>query len=136
MTTPVQAPANGKRKPLMIGLALAFGIAGIAYGIYWSTTGRYYIDTDNAYVAGNVVQVTPQTAGTIVSIDADDTDYVAAGQPLATLDRADAELALENAEAQLGETVREVRTLFVNDNTLRANIAVRESDLARAKQDL
>jgi membrane fusion protein (multidrug efflux system) len=138
MTTNTQtvSPNTGKRKPLMIALGLIFGLAGAAYAVYWASHGRYDIDTDNAYVAGNVVQVTPQTAGTIVSIGADDTDYVQAGQPLVTLDRADAELALEAAEAQLADTVRQVRTLFANDGTLRATVALRETDLARARQDL
>ncbi|QNM95660.1 HlyD family secretion protein [Chitinimonas koreensis] len=140
MTTPTQtqAPAaeNGRRKPLLLALAGAFGLAAVAYGVYWYSHGRYYVETDNAYVAGNVVQVTPQTAGTIVAIAADDTDFVEAGQPLVVLDAADAQLALETAEVQLGQTVRETRTLYANDGTLRATVTLREADLARAKQDL
>ncbi|GAB3245442.1 HlyD family secretion protein [Chitinimonas naiadis] len=140
MTTPTQSPAqeqsNGKRKPLMLAVAGVFGIAAIAYGIYWYGHARYFVETDNAYVAGNVVQVTPQAAGTIISIGADDTDFVQAGQPLVVLDSADSQLALETAQTQLGQTLREVRTLFANDGSLRAAITLRESDLSKAKDDL
>ena len=97
--------------------------------------GRYYESTDNAYVAGNLVQVTPQVAGTVISIGADDTDRVKAGQTLVRLDAADAQVALEQAEAQLAQAVRESRTLYANNNTLEAGIAVRQSELVRAEED-
>ncbi len=53
----------------------------------------------------------------MVSVNADDTDFVKAGQTLVTLDRADAEVALEQAQAALAQTVREVRTLYVTNTT-------------------
>ncbi|MBV8464604.1 MAG: efflux RND transporter periplasmic adaptor subunit [Burkholderiales bacterium] len=138
MTTPATNATgpNGQRRRLMLALLTVFGVAAIGYGAYWNTVVRFHVDTDNAYVAGNIVQVTPQTAGTIVTVNADDTDFVEAGQPLIKLDRADAELAVETADAQLGQTVREVRTLFANDGTLRATVGLRETDLNRAKEDL
>jgi membrane fusion protein, multidrug efflux system len=96
---------------------------------------NHYESTDNAYVQGNVVQLTPQIGGTVVAINADDTDHVKAGQLLVKLDPADAQVALDQAEAQLAQTVREVRTLYANNSTLRAQIALREADVARAKSD-
>ena len=47
--------------------------------------------------------------------------------------QADAKVALDQAEAQLAKTVREVRTLFANNATLTAQIRLREADLARAQ---
>jgi membrane fusion protein (multidrug efflux system) len=61
---------------------------------------------------------------------------VQTGSPLIELDHSDARVALDQAEAQLAQTVREVRTLFVNNNTFAANIASRTADLARARSDL
>jgi membrane fusion protein (multidrug efflux system) len=83
-----------------------------------------------------VVQITSQVGGTVVSILADDTDVVRAGQLLVKLDPADARVALEQAQAQLAQAVREVRTLFANNGTLSAQIQLREADLARAQADL
>ena len=84
----------------------------------------------------NVVQVTPQVSGTVVAINADDTDFVKAGQSLVKLDPADAQVALDQAEAQLAQTVREVRTMYVNNGSLKAQIAAREADAARAQSDV
>jgi membrane fusion protein (multidrug efflux system) len=111
-------------------------LAGLVYGAYWAFVLDHYESTDNAYVQGNVVQLTPQVAGTVVSIAADDTDYVRAGQLLVRLDPADAKVALDQAEAQLAQAVRETRTLFVNNGTLKAQIAAREADLTRARADV
>jgi membrane fusion protein (multidrug efflux system) len=71
----------------------------------------------------------------VVSISADDTDRVKAGQVLVRLDAADAQVALDQAEAQLAQAVRESRTLYANNSTLEAGIAVRQSELTRAEED-
>ncbi|MBY4898075.1 HlyD family efflux transporter periplasmic adaptor subunit [Cupriavidus sp. AU9028] len=133
---PAPAAGNGKRKRLLLALTAAVVVAGLAYGGYWGAYARYFESTDDAYVAGNVVQVTPLTSGTVVAISADDTQLVTAGQPLIQLDRADSQVALEQAEAQLAQAVREVRTLFVNNGSLAATVAVREADVARAREDV
>ena len=129
-------PANPKRKPALTAVAAVVVVAGIAYGAYWALVLNHFESTDNAYVQGNVVQLTPQVGGTVVAINADDTDHVKAGQLLVQLDPADAQVALDQAEAQLAQAVREVRTLFANNSTLKAQIALREADAARSQSDL
>ena len=120
----------------MLGVAAVALLGGIAYGAYWAVVLRHFETTDNAYVQGNVVQITPQIAGTVVAIGADDTDAVKAGQLLVRLDDADARVALAQAEAQLAQAVRQTRTLFVSNGTYRAQIAARQADFARARADL
>ena len=139
MTTPTtdSAPAgNPARKKALTAVAAAVAVAGIAYGAYWALVLNHFERTDNAYVQGNVVQLTPQVSGTVVAIGADDTDHVKAGQSLVKLDPADAQVALDQAEAQLAQAVREVRTLFANNGTLKAQIAARAADLARTQSDV
>ncbi|MDP9045373.1 MAG: HlyD family efflux transporter periplasmic adaptor subunit [Pseudomonadota bacterium] len=126
---------HSNRKKALTGVAALVVLGGIAYGAYWALVLNHYESTDNAYVQGNVVQLTPQVGGTVVAINADDTDHVKAGQLLVKLDPADAQVALDQAEAQLAQTVREVRTLYANNSTLKAQIALREADLARARSD-
>ena len=82
------------------------------------------------------MQVTPQVSGTVVAIHADDTELVEAGKPLVDLDHSDAKVALDQAEAQLAQTVREVRTLFVNNGALNAAVTQRVADVAKARDDL
>jgi membrane fusion protein (multidrug efflux system) len=127
---------NPARKRALLGVVALVALAGLAYGVYYALVLNHYESTDNAYVQGNVVQLTPQVGGTVVAIDADDTDFVKAGQLLVKLDPADARVALDQAEAQLGQTVREARTLFVNNGAWQAQIASREADLARARSEV
>jgi len=136
MTTEKDSNRRSKRVMWLSIFGGAFLLIGAAYTAYWSSVLRFRQETDDAYVNGNVVQITPQISGTVVSIGADDTQFVKAGQPLVRLDQADARVALDQAEAQLAKTVREVRTMFATSGQLRASVAVRQSDLAMAQKDL
>ncbi|KIG09193.1 HlyD family secretion protein [Caballeronia concitans] len=133
---PAPKQSNAKRRRLMTLIVLVIIIAAIAYGLYYFLVARFHEDTDDAYVNGNVVQITPQVVGTVVSVNADDTQTVKAGDPLVALDPADSKVALDQAEANLAQTVRQVRTFFVNNNQYEAQIALRKSDLSRAQDDL
>jgi membrane fusion protein (multidrug efflux system) len=134
--TPKVAPGNRKRWLWLSIFGGAFLVIGAAYSLYWANVLRYRQSTDDAYVNGNVVQITPQISGTVVSIGADDTQFVKAGQPLVRLDQADAKVAMDQSEAQLAKTVREVRNLFATSAQLRAAVELRRSDLAMAQKDL
>jgi len=131
-----QQPSHPRRKLWLAVTAAAFAAAAFAYGAYWAIELRYIESTDDAYVGGNVVQITPQVEGTVVAIGADDTNFVKAGQTLVQLDRADAGVALDQADAQLAKAVREVRALFAASAQLQANLEMRQSDLAMANEDL
>ena len=112
-----------------------FLIISAAYGVYWDRDLRYSVYTDDAYVSGNVVQITPRIAGTVVAIGADNTQFVKAGQTLVRLDPEDAKVTLQESEAQLAKTVRQVRNLFATTSELQANVQVRRTDLAKAQSD-
>ncbi|MCK9688600.1 HlyD family efflux transporter periplasmic adaptor subunit [Scleromatobacter humisilvae] len=135
---PVTTPpaGNPKRRTALTAIAVAVLVIGGGYGIYYWMTGRHSESTDNAYVQANVVQITAQAGGTVTAINADDTDFVKAGQLLVKLDPADARVALDQAEAALASTVRETRILFANNSTLQAQIDARAADATRAKADL
>ncbi len=125
-----------KRRLLLIGVLSVFILAGAGFTLWWLLHGQYHETTDDAYVSGNLVQITPQVAGTVLAIRADDTDYVKSGNTLVELDKADAQTVLAQAEAQLAKTVRSVRTLRATSTEAEANVALRRSDLRKAEQDL
>jgi membrane fusion protein (multidrug efflux system) len=129
------AEKAGSKKPLII-LATLFITVGIVYAVYHLLIGQYHVTTDNAYVGGNLVQITPQVPGTVTQIAADDTDLVQAGQLLVKLDSADSQVALAQAEADLASAVRGVRTRFSNSAGLDAQVAARQADVARAQSAL
>ena len=137
-TSPNATPpaASGKRKLWLALLGIGVVIGSAAYGAYYITYGQYHESTDDAYVNGNLVELTPQVTGTVNAVNTDDTQIVKVGDPVVTLDPADSRIALLNAEAALGQAVRNVSTLYVNNDYYAANVAQRESDLARAKDDL
>src|SRR6266480_509548 len=129
-------PLRNTRKRWLLLVAGSFTLIGIVYGVYWALALRYVQSTDDAYVSGNVVQITPQISGTVIAIGADDTQFVKAGQTLVQLDQADARIALDEADAQLARTVREVRNLFATTAQLQATVSMRQSDLVKANDDL
>ncbi|MCP3717328.1 HlyD family efflux transporter periplasmic adaptor subunit [Paraburkholderia sp. CNPSo 3281] len=131
-----QPASSGKRKLWLALLGIGTVVAGAAYGSYYFTVGQYHESTDDAYVNGNLVLLTPQVTGTVNAVNTDDTQIVKVGEPVVTLDPADSRITLLKAEAALGQAVRKVSTLYVNNDYYAANIAQRESDLVRAKQDL
>jgi membrane fusion protein (multidrug efflux system) len=136
ISDPTLSVPNTRRRRALLALA-GIAIVAVAAGIaWWAIEGRYHESTDDAYVAGDVIQITPQLAGTVRAIHVADTDMVKAGAPLVDLDPADARVALDQAEAALAQAVREVRTLYATNASLGAVVAQREADVAKAKDDL
>ena len=123
---PAPSSARRTRRAGLLGLGAAVVLGAIGYGAYWFLDGRYYESTDDAYVDGDVVQITSEVPGTVLSLNVDDTQRVTAGQPLLELDPADAKIAVANAEADLARAVRQVRGLFAQSKELRAQIDQRE----------
>ncbi|GAB3113072.1 HlyD family efflux transporter periplasmic adaptor subunit [Aestuariicella hydrocarbonica] len=124
-----------RRRQLLIASGI-FALIGTLWFAHWTLVSRFQEETEDAYVQGNIIQVTPQTAGTVVAIYADDTDRVRAGQPLVKLDDTDAQVALAQAEAELAQSVRRVRSLFTSNDALLAQIDLQETALTRARADL
>ena len=131
-----RTPAQGKRRRALLVLLAIVVVAGIAWLAYYLLVARWHQDTDDAYVQGNIVSITAQTPGTVVSINADDGMRVKAGQVLVQLDPNDAQVALEQAEANLAATVRQVRGLFSSVDSAQADIAAREVALQQARADV
>ncbi len=127
--------SNPKRKRWLLILLAVVILAGLASVAWEVVYGRWHEDTDDAYVNGNVVQITPQITGTVVSIGADDGDLVQKGQVLVKFDPSDADIALQQAEANLARTVRQVRGLFSNVDGYKADVATKKVALAKAEAD-
>ena len=133
--TQAAPPPKSRRSFMLRILLLVIVLAAIAWAIWYFLDGRWYEGTDDAYVNGNIVQVTPEIAGTVVSIGADDGDLVHAGDVLVQFDRADADVGLARAEANLANTVRKVRGLYLSVTGAQADVAQREVALQKARAD-
>ncbi|HGY9626514.1 TPA: HlyD family efflux transporter periplasmic adaptor subunit [Pseudomonas putida] len=134
--TPAPAPDNTRtRKAWLLGLLLVLILAGAATWAWYALVGRWHESTDDAYVNGNVVEITPLVSGTVTSIGADDGDLVREGQVLLRFDPADSEVALQAAEARLARTVRQVRGLYSNVDALKAQLQTRQAELQKAQDN-
>jgi membrane fusion protein (multidrug efflux system) len=134
--TPEPSSAKRKRGFALWILLIVLLVIGAGYWFWWRTVARFEQTTDDAYVSGNVVTLTPEVSGTVIAIHADDTDLVRAGTPVVDLDQADLKVALAQSEADLAKTVRDVRALYASSDQLKATLDAREADLARARDDL
>ncbi len=130
------SPSPKKSRGFMLRLlGVVVLLAAIGWGLWYFFDGRWYESTDDAYVNGNVVQITPQVPGTVVSIGADDGDLVHVGAVLVKLDPSDAEVALAEAKANLALTVRKVRGLYSSVSGAHADVAARKTAVEKARSD-
>lgn len=130
------APTNGKRRKFLLLLLAVVVIAAIGWTAWYLLVARWHQDTDDAYVQGNIVSITPQSIGTVVSIGADDGMKVTAGQVLVQLDPNDAQVAYEQAVANLANTVRQVRGLYSAVDAGQADLNAREVAVQKARADV
>lgn len=126
-------PSKRKRNfAIFLIILLLIGAGCVAWYMLYA---RYYETTDDAYVNGNQVTLTPQIGGTVTQVSVDEGDYVEKGQPLVQLDPSDTEIALQQAEANLANTVRQVRGLYSTADNYRAQVAAKQVALQTAQSD-
>ncbi|WP_309677445.1 efflux RND transporter periplasmic adaptor subunit [Pseudomonas sp.] len=129
------ASNSRKRKVLLVVLAIVVILAGVGVWGYHEFYGRWNESTDDAYVNGNVVEITPLVTGTVVSIGADDGDLVHEGQVLINFDPNDAEVGLQSAQANLARTVRQVRGLYSNVDGMKAQVNAQQAEVQKAQDN-
>lgn len=133
--SPAREQGSGKRKVLLLGLLLLVIAGGLGFWAWHELYGRWGESTDDAYVSGNVVEITPLTTGTVISIGADDGDLVREGQVLLRFDPSDAAVGLQSAEANLGKVVRQVRGLYSNVDGMKAQLAAQRAAVQKAQDN-
>lgn len=135
-TQDTAAPAAPNRRgKLLRGLFVIVVLLLAALALWYFMFGRWFEETDDAYVQGNQVQITPLVSGTVVAINADDGMRVERGQLLVQLDPADTSVALQQAEANLAKTVRQTRGLYRSVEGAQADLNARQVTLKRVRDD-
>jgi multidrug efflux pump subunit AcrA (membrane-fusion protein) len=124
-----------KRKVMLVGLVLIVILGVVGVWGWYELYGRFNESTDDAYVNGNVVEITPLVTGTVVSIGADDGDLVHEGQVLINFDPNDAAVGLQSAQANLARTVRQVRGLYSNVDGMKAQVNAQKADVQTAQDN-
>ena len=127
---PVAKRARRARLFRILGVTILIG--AVIYGLYWFFVGRTQVSTDNAYVGADSAQVTPLTAAAVARVLVAETRLVHKGDVLVELDPADAQVALEQAQAQLATASRRVAGYYAQGRALGAQIESRAADIAAA----
>jgi membrane fusion protein, multidrug efflux system len=127
-----------------VGLALVALIAGLValyFLLKWRTVDRYVVQTDNAFVTGNLIPVFSDATGVVTRVLFEETQDVKLGDLVMQLDAQRAGAGLAQAEADLSRAVRSVGALFENRRRacerILSRIALRDKlrhDYARYQQ--
>ncbi|MDE0877872.1 MAG: efflux RND transporter periplasmic adaptor subunit [Sphingomonas bacterium] len=123
------------RRRLLTILAVAVGIAVAVWAVFHFVLATPEEETDDAYVAGDVVQITARDPGTITALHADNTQSVKAGDLLVELDPLTADVALQSAAAELARAVRATRANFSTVDTADAAVMQARAQLSAARND-
>ena len=90
------------KKRLYTALALVvLVVLALVWGVHWWQTGRFFEETDNAYVHADSVAVRAEVTGRVAEVAVADNQRVAAGDILVKLDPSDAKSQLAQAQASL-----------------------------------
>ena len=139
--TPAAAAATHTKKPLrrkrnLTVLTLVFIAIALGFALMYFWVWQHQQSTDDAYVGGHVVQITPQIGGTVHSVAVDDTQAVKTNHLLVKLDDSDMQLAYERAQNDLINAIRQNQQQTAVSSQSRAQVTAQKAQLARLQSDL
>jgi membrane fusion protein (multidrug efflux system) len=119
-----------RKHPVAMIVCLGLIVAGVIAGTLWYLNARHYESTDDAFIDGRPVLISPQVTGNIVQVNVTDNQPVKAGDLLAKIDPRDYQAAVDQAAAQ----IRQAEATMKN---LDAQVAVQRSQIEQAtKQEV
>jgi membrane fusion protein (multidrug efflux system) len=121
-----------RMRPLLIGAAV-IAVAGVVG--YWAVAVRGFERTDDAFVDGHLVFLSPRVGGQVVEISADENQHVKAGQVLVRLDPADFEVKVARAEADLEAARNRMAQSTAGTEAAAAQRRGAEAQLRHAEQE-
>jgi membrane fusion protein (multidrug efflux system) len=117
------------RRLLMIwGVAL---IASVAL-VLWLTGGRY-VGTDDAYVHAAKLMVSTDVSGLVKDVDVREGQRVAKGQVLFRLDPKPFQIALDNARAELAQSVQDAESTRATYRSLMGQMSAQQAQVSLAQ---
>jgi len=134
---PDMAQTNRDQRRLWLRrFALALLVVTAAIGAWWFLTQRGMVNSDNAYVAADMAQVTPLVAGAVREVKVVDTQAVRPGDVLIILDDADARVELAAAEAALAQARQQYRQALASGTSLSAQVGASDASVRQAEAAL
>src|SRR5581483_3032802 len=127
-----------KRRAILIGClvgAVVLIAAGI-YGGYWYRTGRYLIETDDAYTQADSVIIAAQVSGYVEDLLVTDNQQVHRGQLLARIDRRIYQAEVDQAQADFVSASVNVANAVAQINLQQAVIVQADSQIQASQAAL
>lgn len=126
-------PKPGWGKPVMIGVVILLVLFGILWGPGYLHHMQTHPSTDDAYVSGNLIAVSPVISGTLQQLEVDEGTFVRRGQLIARIDdagpRASLRQALANYNAALSQIPQAQRNLIYQQQATQAAIQRAQASL-------
>ncbi len=113
------------RRPLMFALLPA----ALVVGGYFYVTGGAVMSTDNAYVQADMVGLSTDVSGIVREVSVHDNQKVAKSDVLFKLDDLQFRLALDRAEAQIGNTRNDLVALQTSYRNMQAQVEQAQKDV-------
>jgi len=136
-TTPPKATAaapTSKRRVLVIAGLIAIAALGVGGRMVWRS--HYFVETDDAYLAGHLHPISSRIPGVISKVLVDDNQFVHAGDVIAELDPADQHVRLEQIEAQIAQAQQQIAQADAQTAQARAAASGAQAQVAQAQATL
>lgn len=109
------------RRPAFLIVAAVVLIVGLIIGLRYWLYARSHESTDDAFINGRVVQLSPKVSGYVTKVYVADNQQVKEGDLIAELDARDFQARLEQARAALEAGVAQQRQALTGVELTRAN---------------
>lgn len=127
-------PADPIKKWVIAGIVAAVLIVGLLWGLKIYNYNQSHESTDDAYITGNLVNVSPIISGTLNQLSVDEGDTVKKGQVIGRLEDSGPRAAVQQAQASyqaaLSQLPQAEQNLIYQEQATDAGIRKAQAELA------
>jgi membrane fusion protein, multidrug efflux system len=122
---------TGKRplykRPAFLIAAIIVLVVGAAIGLHYYLYARSHESTDDAFIDGHIIQISPKASGYVAKVYVDDNQEVKAGDLIVEIDPRDYQVRLQQAKAAL-------EAGLARENEARTNVSLTRASTAASLQ--
>jgi len=134
---PLDRKTIRRRRNLLLSLVFfVLAVAALVAAASWWLSGRFFVETDNAFVTGNLIPVYADATGFVARVYFEETEVVKKDDLLISLDAQRATATLGEASADLARAVRRVSGLFAARQQTCQKILSQRALLDKVRHDI
>ena len=126
------APRRRYRRRIVLAFGVVAAVVLLTFGVRYVLYARAHESTDDAFIDGHIVGVSPKVASYVARVFVDDNTHVKAGDLLVELDSRDFEARLAQAAANLTAAVQQHQAALMNTRVVErtAGAGVQQAEAA------